>query len=193
MAKEDRIEAILNASAKIFAQYGFDRSKIDNIAKEAGIGKGTIYGYFSSKDELFTECIKYYFKKYYIYTVKSIRNKTVFREKLLAFTKSRCDFLEKNYDFTKFIFTTSYNLPMDIKIWMLKSKIEVDTLVKEIIEKAVNNGELKSNLDVDIAASCFIGSYNQYCLKKIFIEGISPSYIKLEPMIDLLLKGWQKN
>lgn len=46
-------EQILQAAIKIFAREGLDRGKIADIATAAGVGKGTVYEYFRSKDELF--------------------------------------------------------------------------------------------------------------------------------------------
>jgi AcrR family transcriptional regulator len=45
---------ILYAAIEIFAKKGLERGKIADIAKQAGIGKGTIYEYFKSKDEIFS-------------------------------------------------------------------------------------------------------------------------------------------
>jgi AcrR family transcriptional regulator len=49
---------ILEAAAAEFAQFGFDMTSIESIAIRAGIGKGTIYNYTGSKDQLFTECLQ---------------------------------------------------------------------------------------------------------------------------------------
>jgi len=48
-----KADAIIRAAIHIFARDGLDKGKIADIAKEAGIGKGTVYEYFSSKDEIF--------------------------------------------------------------------------------------------------------------------------------------------
>jgi len=48
-----KAEAILRSAVKVFAQSGLERGTISDIATEAGIGKGTVYEYFSSKDEIF--------------------------------------------------------------------------------------------------------------------------------------------
>lgn len=50
---EARRAAILDAALRVFGQYGFRRTSMDDIAREAGIGKGTIYLSFGSKDEVF--------------------------------------------------------------------------------------------------------------------------------------------
>lgn len=44
---------ILEAGINQFSKFGFKKTSIDDIAKAAGVGKGTVYNYFSSKEELF--------------------------------------------------------------------------------------------------------------------------------------------
>jgi AcrR family transcriptional regulator len=46
-------QAILDVAAAEIARYGYDRANINTIAEHAGIGRGTIYLYFDSKDEVF--------------------------------------------------------------------------------------------------------------------------------------------
>jgi AcrR family transcriptional regulator len=50
---EGRRGAILDAALRVFGQYGYRRTSMDDIAREAGIGKGTIYLSFAGKDEVF--------------------------------------------------------------------------------------------------------------------------------------------
>ena len=50
----DKKTQIINAAVEVFARKGLERGKIADIAKQAGIGKGTIYEYFKSKDEIFS-------------------------------------------------------------------------------------------------------------------------------------------
>ena len=45
--------AIQAAAVKLFAEYSFEKTSIEDIAKEAGIGKTTVYGYFSTKNDIF--------------------------------------------------------------------------------------------------------------------------------------------
>ena len=50
---ESRRAAILDAALRLFGQYGYRRTSMDDIAREAEIGKGTIYLSFASKEEVF--------------------------------------------------------------------------------------------------------------------------------------------
>jgi AcrR family transcriptional regulator len=45
-------DAILDAAERLLARYGFKKTTIDDLAREAGIGKGTVYLHFPSKEEV---------------------------------------------------------------------------------------------------------------------------------------------
>ena len=49
----DKHDLLIRAAATVFAHRGFTATRISDIAAEAGVGKGTVYEYFSSKDELY--------------------------------------------------------------------------------------------------------------------------------------------
>ena len=50
---ERRCAEILSVAARIFAKHGFRNTDVQEIANELGIGKGTIYRYFDTKEKLF--------------------------------------------------------------------------------------------------------------------------------------------
>jgi len=52
LKKEEKKRKIIEAAIKIFARNGYFNSRVSEIAKEAGVADGTIYIYFSSKEEL---------------------------------------------------------------------------------------------------------------------------------------------
>jgi len=51
--KKQTRRAILDAAIKLFSEKGFENTSVDELAREAGVGKGTIYGYFKTKSEIF--------------------------------------------------------------------------------------------------------------------------------------------
>jgi AcrR family transcriptional regulator len=52
MSGKDKRSLILEAAEKVFANKRFHELTLDDVAKEANVGKGTIYRYFKNKDDL---------------------------------------------------------------------------------------------------------------------------------------------
>lgn len=55
---EARREEILDAAYAVFGEHGFARAKLDDVARRAGVSKGTLYLYFDSKETLFREMVR---------------------------------------------------------------------------------------------------------------------------------------
>ena len=54
----DRREAILSAALDEFSSRGFEAARLDDVARRAGVAKGTIYLYFRDKESLFQELVR---------------------------------------------------------------------------------------------------------------------------------------
>jgi AcrR family transcriptional regulator len=59
--KEEKKQEILKAAMRVFAQNGVVQTKMTDIAEAARIGKGTIYEYFRSKEDIFAEAYRLIF------------------------------------------------------------------------------------------------------------------------------------
>src|SRR5579875_851321 len=53
----DRRKMIVEAAGKSFSMFGYKATTMDQVAKLAGVGKGTIYTFFKNKEELFEEIV----------------------------------------------------------------------------------------------------------------------------------------
>ena len=56
---EERRQAILEKALEVFRELGFDRASMSEISKRMGGSKATLYSYFESKEELFTEAMSH--------------------------------------------------------------------------------------------------------------------------------------
>ena len=56
--KEEKNKALIDAALAVFSRVGFAAAKMDDVAREAGVSKGTVYLYFDSKEQLFEEMVK---------------------------------------------------------------------------------------------------------------------------------------
>jgi len=53
-----RRETILDAALTVFAERGFEAARLDDVAAQAGVAKGTLYLYFKDKEALFEEVVR---------------------------------------------------------------------------------------------------------------------------------------
>lgn len=57
--KEARPAEIIEAAMDIFVESGFAAAKLDDVAKRAGVAKGTLYLYFATKEDLFRAVVQH--------------------------------------------------------------------------------------------------------------------------------------
>ena len=53
----DRKQEIIDAATKSFSLFGYKATTMDQVAKIANVGKGTIYTFFANKEVLFQEIV----------------------------------------------------------------------------------------------------------------------------------------
>ena len=61
--KKAKRQEILKAAMTVFARKGVAGTKMTDVAESAGIGKGTIYEYFKSKEEIFSEAFQHFLEQ----------------------------------------------------------------------------------------------------------------------------------
>ena len=53
-----KVEAILDVAAGLFARYGFRKTSVADIIRDAGVARATVYKYFSTKEDIFHAVIQ---------------------------------------------------------------------------------------------------------------------------------------
>ncbi len=51
--RQERAERILDAASELIQRWGYNKTTIDDIAKQAGVAKGTIYLHWKTREDLF--------------------------------------------------------------------------------------------------------------------------------------------
>ena len=95
--KKEKRAIILNAAIRVFSKKGRTVTKISDIAEEAGIGKGTIYEYFRSKDEVFSATFNYFMAKQEEVITQRLSSINDPLEKLRAYFSAWTEVLEGEY------------------------------------------------------------------------------------------------
>src|SRR5437764_9461610 len=56
--RQAKMQAILDAALDVFVEEGFTQARLDEVARRAGVAKGTLYLYFDSKQAMFEALIR---------------------------------------------------------------------------------------------------------------------------------------
>jgi Transcriptional regulator len=194
-------DMILDAAYNLFIEKGYMDSKIIDIADAAGIGKGTVYEYFESKDAIFFELFKTKVEAGYESLFELPGKEISCESKIKEYLNVELDSISK-YTFNK-------NFLSDL---MLKSDafknpelIEaIHELVKkkfmilfQIIEDGIAKKEFRS-INPSLAAASLMGAINFYISLELHqfgpCEFLPASKIKdwtKEEFLELILQGLQ--
>ncbi|MFQ5903314.1 MAG: TetR/AcrR family transcriptional regulator, partial [Candidatus Binatia bacterium] len=85
--KNRKRKEILQAAMQVFAREGYHRARMEAVAEEARIGKGTVYEYFRSKTDLFIALHEHMLselKDFYMKELSEIREPTLMLERFIS-------------------------------------------------------------------------------------------------------------
>lgn len=94
--KQKRRKQILDASLEVFIKEGFHSGTVEDIANRADLGKGTIYEYFSSKQNIFEQMILSNLTEYLELSKEITGKENTVRDKLIVLLQFNKTFLDKN-------------------------------------------------------------------------------------------------
>lgn len=98
---ENRRACILKAARHVFARQSYADTVVEDIANEAGIGKGTLYLYFKSKEDIFLAALSEDARRLEDVTRERMEAATAWQEKLRAYVDVRLEYLETHQDFLR--------------------------------------------------------------------------------------------
>jgi len=174
--REEKMALIMNSALEHFAKEGYHTTTINHIAKHAGISKGLMYNYFSSKEELLSAIIR-----------RSVN------EVYDSFDVNRDGILSED-EFEFFIRQTANILKEKKTIWRLFFQLLMQGEVREqFLKMFVGTGSLISysdNYKEELFVSKIMKAITEYFIRKSarHPEGYDP-YLELN-MFVLTLKGF---
>ena len=191
--REERREQIIQAAMTVFGRKSYHRSKIGEIAKEAEIGKSTVYEYFDSKKDLFEEMIRFIAQDYYEDVKDALKRGNTCREKLLSFAKNHSSFIKSHMELAENTMSDSASVSLEIKKEMLGWKMKIFQVVEDVLKEGIAAGELREGFNTMSATSIILGSINEGYAVQCVIGGKRPEEVDLEPIIDLIFEGIKSN
>ena len=88
-------EEILDGAAKVFARYGFRKTTVGDIVREAGVARATLYKYFETKDDVFEAVLDREAREMLAAVRDAVRQAGRTRERLRAAMMTHTDFIRR--------------------------------------------------------------------------------------------------
>lgn len=138
----DRRQEILIAATKSFTLFGYKATTIEQVAKIANVGKGTIYTFFSNKEELFQEVVLHLIDEMKRETDKTINENVSFMENAHTALMKMLEFRERHLLFVKLIEEEKALRTPEVIQMLLKIEGEIVSYVSMRIRKGMEKGEI---------------------------------------------------
>jgi AcrR family transcriptional regulator len=168
-------ELIKENAIILFAEHGYKGTAINDIANAVGIKKGSFYGHYGSKEELFLELLKEEVSGFLNFVEsynKMIHDKAIM-EKLYLLFKKEVEYLNKNKAVSKFLMRFTFFPSADIKT-VINNNSEIEVMRKQIndcnrtiFKCAIEEGEIANN-DVEELIESFFWVVNTTVIKSLF-------------------------
>lgn len=200
---EEKQEKVMRSAISEFLKHGFEKGNIGDIAKNAGVAKGSIYQYFENKRELFLYSVKWstqlMMKKYSKYMVVTDKDINIFD---FLYENSKQLWVQMREEreviiFIQDVFLGRYTrLTDDSMEYMMKVS---DEYILQLIREGKKNGYIRDDIDDNILSLYITGvsmKIKQYMMNKartagedIIDEPFEEHEREIRAMIELIKNG----
>jgi AcrR family transcriptional regulator len=169
---EWRHQEVLEAARRIFARLGYTATNVEDIAKEAGMAKGTVYLYFKSKEDVFVAVLARDLECVTNETIKDMSAAKTFADRLAVYLSLKVAYLRHNQDFLRIYFAE------------FDSRGSRSALVSEVIDKLFWRS-------MDFMRQCLEQAIAQGELREIAVESAAFAIFDLaRGFAERHLRGW---
>ena len=167
-------DAILEAALKVFARRGYHSARTQEIALEAGVAEGTLYNYFSSREEIFLCLFDDRWEKFTERVRRHVTTLSDPSDKLKAIFSSAMRLFLRNKPLAQLFLmeTAPGSHYLDSRV-ALRLADFLD-LIEEIIEEGKRVGKYHPDLDSRVARMVIYGSVQGILFSWVLKEGGPP-------------------
>jgi TetR/AcrR family fatty acid metabolism transcriptional regulator len=184
VVSEFRRAEIIDAARTVFARRGFAFGIMDEVAKEAGVAKGTLYLYFRSKTDIYKAVLDHDMKTLKKSTLDRIDAAKSLREKIRAFALARLERAEANKEFFRIMDSESGSLSYTRSQYRDWLREPVHRLASAI-EKASEQGEIR-RLDPEKTAWLIADMTRGTIQRRLLSQDEAPPASAAEFLLDFI-------
>jgi len=186
---------ILSAAEKVFAAKGFFRTTMNEIAEAAEFGTGTLYKYFSSKEDLYFTLIDEKTGEINRLAKVELSQKTSVKERIERVLRLQFAFIEENRDFFRIYISERNRFEWTVKDDLGKGihdkMVAYIEILAKVAKEGIREGEFKSMDPMDLAHA-LVGIANSFVFEWLISPQPYPLVSKVETVLDIFLRGVQR-
>ncbi len=173
MRSAERQRQILDCAKRVFARRGYHAANISHICREAGIGRGTLYQYFTSKKDVFAAIVRQTLLRVRAGLEARAPNEfpppeTLSTEQVVAWSARKLrNVLAIVFDdeaMLRLILREAVGLDVDIEELLSEIDDGIIRLVERDLVAAQETGYVRTNLDARVAATLIVGGVEKLAL-----------------------------
>ena len=151
--KENRKNAILKAARKLFFDKGFRDVTVESIAKKAELSKGSVYLYFKSKEEIYTQILLSDIDKFHKVIANLMQEDQSSSAMLMGLANIYADFFMNDRELFRIMMnymlnTDHMNLPEEIDHLIVEATNKTVDIIEEIFTMGIRSGEFPPYIDL---------------------------------------------
>jgi TetR/AcrR family transcriptional regulator, fatty acid metabolism regulator protein len=166
---EEKERAILSAARAVFVKHGFERARMAEIAKRAGVAEGTIYIYYKTKNDLLQAVVLQFWDGITEGAARAVDPKAGTFEQLRALADHHLTLMIRDREFIELevILRNSGTEPVASERTTMKRYVAV---FDNIFRRGQDRGDLVSGVDLWMARDLFYGTL-EYSARTIVLRG----------------------
>ncbi|MFO7815533.1 MAG: TetR/AcrR family transcriptional regulator [Halanaerobiales bacterium] len=153
---ENKKARLCEAAVNIFSDKSFNKTTVQEIAQEAGVGKGTFYNYFASKESLLNFLLDCGTVKLIEYVRDNIKEELDPKEKLEKAIDSQLKYFNKNHDYFVFYLREMWSYRQGLEEQIVRLKEDYITIFEDIIKEGRETEAFK-DVDTETISSGLFG------------------------------------
>ena len=183
-------ESILSEACKVFAKLGFQKASVDDIARRAGVAKGTIYLAAPSKKDLFYEVLLREIRGWNATLQKRIDPRRPAEQLLTELAMSSFATMDDRPLVRALLVGEHHEVLPELKERLDElRRIGIQPIV-EVLEIGIDQGAFRADLDVDEVARILL---DLHTATMMFVVGTGTDPLRLarrsKSGLDLVLRG----
>ena len=172
---EERPRQILDAAFEEFAERGLASARLEDIARRAGVSKGTIYLYFPSKEDLFREVVRHTVGDATDDVARRLNGPTA-TDDLNMFLDAKWEFVcsDKFPPLHRWVHSELNDYPELARFYGQEVMSKSRQLLRGIIERGIRDGEFR-HMDAAVASRmlmALISTYGNWRHKPVLCDSI---------------------